>query len=156
MKLVEILDNVEFRQIVIFCRTRVRAYSLNQYLLSEVFPSYLIHGEMEQSDRFMVFGHLKTYKARILVTTDLMGRGVDMSDVEYVINYDMAQSSDQYLHRVGRAGRFGTKGVAITFEASEEERRIMQQIQEKFVIKVKPFPKKINEAKTIGTYKKEG
>jgi len=70
---------------------------------------------------------LKTFKAfkdfekRILVSTDLFGRGIDIERVNIVINYDMPENSDSYLHRVGRAGRFGTKGLGITFVSTKEE-----------------------------------
>jgi ATP-dependent RNA helicase UAP56/SUB2 len=63
-----------------------------------------------------------------MVATDLFGRGIDIERVNIVINYDMPDSSDSYLHRVGRAGRFGTKGLGITFVASEDEKKILNEI----------------------------
>jgi ATP-dependent RNA helicase UAP56/SUB2 len=63
-----------------------------------------------------------------MVATDILGRGIDIERVNIVINYDMPENSDSYLHRVGRAGRFGTKGLAITFVSSPEEKKILTDI----------------------------
>jgi ATP-dependent RNA helicase UAP56/SUB2 len=71
-----------------------------------------------------------------MVTTDLMGRGIDIEKINIVINYDMPTESDQYLHRVGRAGRFGTKGLAISFISSTEDQQILEDVQSRFEVKV--------------------
>lgn len=65
---------------------------------------------------------------RILVTTDIFGRGIDVEKINIVINFDMANESDQYLHRVGRAGRFGTKGLAISFISTAEDNKILDEV----------------------------
>lgn len=65
---------------------------------------------------------------RILVTTDIFGRGIDVEKINIVINFDMTNESDQYLHRVGRAGRFGTKGLAISFISSDEDNKILEEV----------------------------
>ena len=65
---------------------------------------------------------------RILVTTDIFGRGIDVEKINIVINFDMANESDQYLHRVGRAGRFGTKGLAIPFFTNDDDNKILEEI----------------------------
>lgn len=71
-----------------------------------------------------------------MVTTDLMGRGIDIEKINIVINYDMPTESDQYLHRVGRAGRFGTKGLAISFISSPEDQQVLEDVQSRFEVKV--------------------
>ena len=91
---------------------------------------------MQQSERLKFFKEFKEYKHRILVSTNLFGRGVDIERVNIVINYDMPQDSDEYLHRVGRAGRFGTKGLAITFVSTADEGETMKKLQERFKVKV--------------------
>merc|ERR1719497_158881 len=78
----------------------------------------------------------KDFRKRILVVTDIFGRGMDVERVNIVINYDMPDSSDMYLHRVGRAGRFGTKGLAVTFCATEEDNRILNQVQDRFEVTI--------------------
>jgi len=71
---------------------------------------------------------------RILVTTDIFGRGIDVEKINIVINFDMTNESDQYLHRVGRAGRFGTKGLAISFISSDEDNKILEEVQSRFEV----------------------
>merc|ERR1712078_955961 len=82
------------------------------------FPSICIHGGMKQEERITQYKSFKDFNARILVATDLFGRGIDIERVNVVVNYDFPDESDQFLHRVGRAGRFGTKGIAISFISS--------------------------------------
>ena len=78
----------------------------------------------------------KDFNKRICVATDVFGRGIDIERVNIVINYDMPDSPDSYLHRVGRAGRFGTRGLSITFVASDEDKEVLAKIQERFDVKV--------------------
>ncbi len=78
-----------------------------------------------------------------MVSTDVLGRGIDIERVNIVFNYDMPDCSDQYLHRVGRAGRFGTKGLAISFVTTEEDEKVMQDTQRRFEVKVEDMPASI-------------
>lgn len=78
-----------------------------------------------------------------MVATDIFGRGIDIERVNIVINYDMPDGADSYLHRVGRAGRFGTKGLAITFAASAEDSTVLNQVQERFEVNITALPDKI-------------
>lgn len=86
----------------------------------------------------------KNFESRILVTTDLFGRGIDIERVNIVVNYDMPDSSDTYLHRVGRAGRFGTKGLAITFASSDEDAKILEDVQSRFEVSITQLPDSID------------
>ena len=90
----------------------------------------------------------KDFNARILIATDIFARGIDIERVNIVINYDMPSSADTYLHRVGRAGRFGTKGLAITFVSSEEDPEILNQVQERFEVNITELPESID----VSTY----
>jgi len=78
------------------------------------------------------------------VSTDIFGRGVDFERVNIVINYDMPESADMYLHRVGRSGRFGTKGLAITFVSSDNDTKILNEVQSRFEVEVKELPDEID------------
>jgi len=142
-KLTDLLDALDFNQVVIFVKTKQRAIQLNRLLQECAFPSICIHSDMSQTERLDLFKKFKAYEHRILISTNLFGRGVDIERVNIVINYDMPQDSDEYLHRVGRAGRFGTKGLAITFIASSEEQTILDKIQERFKVKVTELPNEI-------------
>lgn len=114
-KLVDLLDSLDFNQVVIFVKSVSRAKELDKLLLECNFPSISIHSAMPQPERIARYKKFKDFEARIMVATDLFGRGIDIERVNVVVNYDMPDGADQYLHRVGRAGRFGTKGLAISF-----------------------------------------
>jgi ATP-dependent RNA helicase UAP56/SUB2 len=79
-----------------------------------------------------------------MVATNIFGRGIDIERVNIVINYDMPEDDDTYLHRVGRAGRFGTKGLAITFVTEQQDKDTLRKIQERFVVKIDELPESIN------------
>ncbi|KAK7260876.1 hypothetical protein RIF29_27175 [Crotalaria pallida] len=114
-KLNDLLDALDFNQVVIFVKSVSRAAELDKLLVECNFPSICIHSGMSQEERLKRYKGFKEGHTRILVATDLVGWGIDIERVNIVINYDMPDSADTYLHRVGRAGRFGTKGLAITF-----------------------------------------
>jgi len=137
------LDALDFNQVVIFVRSQQRAEQLNHLLAQCSFPSIFVHGKMKQEKRLEYFKAFKEYKHRILVATNLFGRGVDIEKVNIVINYDMPKDTDEYLHRVGRAGRFGTKGLAITFVSTAEEADILQKVQNRFKVKITLLPDEI-------------
>ena len=79
-----------------------------------------------------------------MVATDIFGRGIDVVKVNTVINYDMPEDPDSYMHRVGRAGRFGTKGLTITFIVDEKDQKIFDEIQKRFLIKASELPDNID------------
>jgi len=100
---------------------------------------------MPQEERLNKLKDFKSFATRILVSTDLFSRGIDIEKVNVVFNFDMPDSSDTYLHRVGRAGRFGTKGLAISFVATEEDKKTLEEIQGRFEIQVPKLPDTIEE-----------
>merc|ERR1719273_1998520 len=143
-KLNDLLDCLEFNQVVIFVKSRIRAHQLDELLRKCAFPSETVHGNLSQKQRLDIYQKFKNFKCRILVSTDLFGRGVDIEKVNIVINYDMPSNSDGYLHRVGRAGRFGTKGLGITFVATSEEQKTLEEIQQRFEVKIESLPDEID------------
>jgi len=169
-RLIDMLDSLEFNQVVIFVKSVKRALALDGLLNECNFPSMTLHPESERLssdpprskkgkgkgkrgkgkseetidirlDRLQEF---KDFKKRILVSTDLFGRGMDVERVNIVINYDMPETSDAYLHRVGRAGRFGTKGLAITFSATKEDTNVLKSVQERFEVSIPEMPDKVD------------
>lgn len=143
-KLNDLLDVLEFNQVVIFVNSARRAKELDKLLRECNFPSMVIFGGMDQKDRLERYNKFKDYKSRILVSTDIFGRGVDFERVNIVINYDMPEKADQYLHRVGRSGRFGTKGLAISFVSSPEDSEILGQVQARFEVAIPALPDEID------------
>lgn len=143
-KLNDLLDALDFNQVVIFVSGVRRCKELNKLLCECNFPSICTYGGLEQSERLTRYNNFKEGKSRILVSTDIFSRGVDFERVNIVINYDMPESADQYLHRVGRSGRFGTKGLAITFVASKEDTDILTQVQSRFEVSITTLPAEID------------
>jgi len=145
-KLNDLLDALDFNQVVIFVKSVSRAVELNKLLVECNFPSIAMHGKMTQEERLEHYKAFKSCNKRILVATDLAARGIDVERVNIVLNYDMPEGADTYLHRVGRAGRFGTKGLAITFVASPEDSEVLNAVQERFEVDIKELPQEIDTA----------
>jgi len=143
-KLNDLLDSLDFNQVIVFVRSKERAAALDKVLQQAFFPSIAIHANLKQEERLERYRKFKEYESRILVSTNLCGRGVDMERVNIVINFDISNDANEYLHRVGRAGRFGTKGLAITFVSRDEDKEVLKQIQDRFEVKITPLPKNLN------------
>ncbi|KAL1747317.1 P-loop containing nucleoside triphosphate hydrolase protein [Schizophyllum fasciatum] len=139
-KLNDQLDTLEFNQVVIFVKSVARAIELDKLLVSCNFPSISIHSGLQQEERINRYQAFKNFEKRILVATDIFGRGIDVERVNIVINYDAPPDADSYLHRVGRAGRFGTKGLAITFVSSDADQQVMAAIQSRFEVAIPELP----------------
>jgi ATP-dependent RNA helicase UAP56/SUB2 len=143
-KLNDLLDALEFNQVVIFVKSVARATALDKLLVECNFPSIAIHSGLQQEERINRYKAFKEFQKRIMVSTDLFGRGIDIERVNIVINYDMPDDSDSYLHRVGRAGRFGTKGLALTFCSGDEDSEVLKKVQERFEVNIGEMPTSID------------
>merc|ERR1712178_630933 len=143
-KLNDLLDALEFNQVVIFVKSVQRAIALDKLLVECSFPSLSIHSGLDQEERINRYKQFKEFQKRIMVCTDLFGHGIDIERVNIVINYDMPEDSDSYLHRVGRAGRFGTKGLALSFIGSDEDSEVMKKVQERFEVNIETMPSQID------------
>merc|ERR1711979_155226 len=143
-KLNDLLDALEFNQVVIFVKSVQRAIALDKLLVECSFPSIAIHSGLNQEERIARYKQFKEFQKRIMVSTDLFGRGIDIERVNIVINYDMPSDSDSYLHRVGRAGRFGTKGLALTFVSNDEDSGVLKKVQDRFEVNIGEMPATID------------
>ena len=143
-KLVDLLDALEFHQLVIFVSSVSRAEMLNKLLQECNFPTTCLTSGMKQTQRIETYQKFKEFNFRILVATNLVGRGIDIERINVVINYDMPENADTYLHRVGRAGRFGTQGLAISFVSSKEDAEVLNKVQERFVVNIPTLPEEID------------
>merc|ERR1712014_250212 len=118
----------------IFVKSVQRAMALDKLLVECNFPSIAIHSGLSQDERIARYKQFKEFQKRIMIATDLFGRGIDIERVNIVVNYDMPEDSDSYLHRVGRAGRFGTKGLAITFSSNDDDSEVLSSVQKRFEV----------------------
>jgi len=118
--LVKLIKREDPQQAIVFCRTKRGADKVHRKLSQKVQGVDVIHGDLQQSARDRVMKAFRSGAARILVATDVVGRGIDVTSISHIINYDMPQSSDDYVHRVGRTGRMGREGVAFTFVTPEQ------------------------------------
>merc|ERR1711937_823675 len=113
-------------------------------LQEQNFPAVDIHRSMNQKERLERYSQFKNFQRRILVATNLFGRGIDIERVNIVFNYDMPEDSDTYLHRVARAGRFGTKGLAVSFVSADDDEKILNDVQSRFEVKINELPDEID------------
>lgn len=148
-QLSDLLDKLEFNQVIIFVKSVSRAIALDKLLNQCGFPSIAIHAALSQPERIEHYQKFKNFEKRLMVATDLFGRGIDIERVNIVVNYDMPDSTESYLHRVGRAGRFGTRGLAITFVAAQEDSAMLNDVQSRFEVKVDEMPELIDSASYI-------
>jgi ATP-dependent RNA helicase DeaD len=133
--LLQLLDREKPPQAIIFCRTKIGTAKLHNRLEkhfrsnpSNPIRLAAIHGDMNQSQRDAVFRALRDGELQILVATDVVGRGIDVSSISHIINYDLPSDCDDYVHRVGRTGRMGRSGIAFTF-VSKDEGEILTEIE---------------------------
>ncbi len=108
------------RQAIVFCRTKRGTDKVDRRLTRRFDNVACIHGDLAQNARDRVMAAFREGKVRVLVATDVVGRGIDVSSISHIINYDIPQFCDDYVHRVGRTGRMGREGVAYTFVTPEE------------------------------------
>jgi len=116
-------------KILVFVRTKVRAERVFKAMERVNIKSVTIHGDKEQDDRFEVMEQFKKGEVKMLIATDISARGIDIPNVEYVVNYDLPDVPENYVHRVGRTGRGTEKGIAVSF-CGEEEKTVLKEIEE--------------------------
>ena len=114
---------------IIFCATKDNVDDLNERLKSEDIYCHALHGGMEQADRLRMMKDFKLGKFKILVATDVAARGIDVEDLDLIINYDVPVENESYVHRIGRTARAGKSGKAVTF-CSNREKRYLEGIQD--------------------------
>lgn len=117
------------KKILVFVRTKVRAERVYNALERMEIKSLTIHGDKEQADRLTAMNEFKKGNVKVLIATDVSARGIDIPNVDYVINYDLPEQPENYVHRVGRTGRGMQKGIAVSF-CSDEEKAVLDQIQQ--------------------------
>ncbi|KCV69139.1 ATP-dependent RNA helicase FAL1 [Fonticula alba] len=122
----DLFDSLTIPQSIIFCNTKKKVDWLTQKMRAQNFTVSAMHGEMPQKERDLIMQEFRSGNSRILITTDIWARGIDVSLVSLVLNYDLPLNREQYLHRIGRSGRFGRRGMAINFVKPDEASQLRE------------------------------
>lgn len=137
--LCDLYYSLTITQCVIFCNTKKKVDWLSQKLTQSNFAVASMHGDMKQEDRDKVMNDFRTGHSRVLISTDVWARGIDVQQVSLVINYDVPEIMENYIHRIGRSGRFGRKGIAINFVTKNDVSKL-KEIEKYYSISIKPMP----------------
>jgi translation initiation factor 4A len=140
--LCDLYETVTITQAIIYCNSRRKVDWLTEQMRARDFTVSAMHGEMEMKEREVIMREFRSGSSRVLITTDLLARGIDVQQVSLVINYDLPNNIENYLHRIGRSGRFGRKGVAINF-ITEDDVRIMRQIEQHYSTQIEEMPQNV-------------
>lgn len=142
--LVDLYETVTVTQAVIFCNTKRKVDWLSEKLIEQNFTVVAMHGDMQQRERDAITTDFRNGGARVLITTDVWARGLDVQQVSLVINYDLPNSRELYIHRIGRSGRFGRNGVAINFVRNDDI-KILRDIEQYYSTQIDEMPMHVNE-----------
>jgi len=137
--LCDLYDILTITQAVIFCNTKAKVDWLTTKMREANFTVSSMHGDMPQKERDSIMTDFRAGKSRVLIATDVWGRGLDVQQVSLVINYDLPNSRELYIHRIGRSGRFGRKGVAINF-VKNDDIRILRDIEQFYSTQIDEIP----------------
>lgn len=137
--LCDLYDILTITQAVIFCNTKAKVDWLTTKMRDANFTVSAMHGDMPQKERDAIMTDFRSGKSRVLIATDVWGRGIDVQQVSLVINYDLPNSRELYIHRIGRSGRFGRKGVAINF-VKQDDIRILRDIEQFYGTQIDEMP----------------
>jgi len=137
--LCDLYDTLTITQAVIFCNTRRKVDWLTNKMREANFTVASMHGDMPQNERDAIMKSFRDGENRVLITTDIWARGIDVQQVSLVINYDLPNNRELYIHRIGRSGRFGRKGVAINFVKSDDI-RILRDIEQFYSTQIDEMP----------------
>lgn len=140
----DLYDRISIGQAIFYCNKRYVVEELSERFKELNFSVSQIHGEMRQKERQSVMKDFRVGNTRVLITTDVLSRGIDVQQVSLVINYDVPRDTDTYLHRIGRSGRYGRKGVAINLITDRDTTKI-RNIESVYKIKIKELPSNIGD-----------
>ena len=140
----DIYDTINVSQCIIYINSKNKLMEINDRLKNDGFPVECIHGELNSEYRKSIMEDFKSGKTRILLSTDLLARGIDIQQLSLVINFDLPREKETYIHRIGRSGRYGRKGVAINF-VTDRDIDYQNEIQSFYNTKIEEMPQNIND-----------
>ena len=142
--LCDIYEACSISQTIIYCNARRTVDQLTRQLVEADFSVECIHGDMTQEDRNKIMQEFRNGSCRVLISTDLLSRGIDVQQVSLVINFDLPNNIESYIHRIGRSGRFGRKGTAINFLTNYDTKK-MEEIEQYYATTVQELPANFSE-----------
>jgi translation initiation factor 4A len=137
--LCDLYESLTITQSIIYCNTRRKVDFLERQMTDHDFTVSVIHADLDQEARSLVMWQFRSGSFRVLISTDLLARGIDVQQVSLVINYDLPHKVENYLHRIGRSGRCGRKGMAINF-VTERDVRSMREIERHYETQIEELP----------------
>ena len=137
--LCDLYETLTITQAIIYVNTRRKVDWLLEKMTSRDFTVSALHGDMDQKGRELIMREFRSGSSRVLITTDLLARGIDVQQVSLVINYDLPTNRENYIHRIGCSGRFGRKGVAINFVTGDDVRN-MRDIEQFYNTQIEEMP----------------
>ncbi|XP_002166522.2 eukaryotic initiation factor 4A-III isoform X1 [Hydra vulgaris] len=137
--LCDLYDTLTITQAVIFCNTKRKVDWLTEKMRESNFTVVSMHGDMPQKERDSIMKEFRSGSSRVLISTDVWSRGLDVPQVSLVINYDLPNNRELYIHRIGRSGRYGRKGVAINFVKSDDI-RVLRDIEQYYSTQIDEMP----------------
>jgi translation initiation factor 4A len=144
MTLKDLFKSISVSQCIIFCNSTKRVADLHEAMLFDGFPVCCIHSGMDKADRDKAYTEFKVGHHRVLISSNVTARGIDIQQVSTVINFDMPQDPHIYLHRIGRSGRWGRKGVGINF-VTRRDMRIKKEIESYYGTTITELPSNFME-----------
>ncbi|XP_035226012.1 eukaryotic initiation factor 4A-III-like isoform X1 [Stegodyphus dumicola] len=142
--LLDLYERMTIRQAVIFCNTKRKVDWLTKKMKEADFTVSSMHGDMPHKMREAIMNQFRSAQTRVLIATDIWARGLDVQQVSLVINYDVPTNKESYIHRIGRSGRFGRKGVAITFVKNNDIDNMLE-IEKHYSTQIKEIPMNLDD-----------
>ncbi len=143
MTLMDLYESLFISQSIIYCSSKKKVTWLSDKLNNQGYSVSSIHGDIIQKERDEIMINFRKNTTRVLITTDLLSRGIDIQQVSLVINYDLPRDKQSYIHRIGRTGRYGRKGVAINLLATENDMKNLYDIQKYYNTQINEMPANI-------------
>lgn len=137
--LCDIYDSVTITQAVIFCNTKAKVVWLADRLRKANFAVAAMHGDMPQNERDSIMADFRSGASRVLISTDVWARGIDVQQVSLVVNYDLPLDKENYIHRIGRSGRFGRRGTAVSL-LTRDDTDTLRELQRHYRVKIREMP----------------
>lgn len=141
--LCDLYETMTVAHAVIFCNTRKKVEWLSKKMTADQFAVSSMHGDMPQAERDLIMKDFADGKSRVLITTDLWARGIDIEQISLIVNYDLPIAREQYIHRIGRTGRFGRRGISISL-VKKEELKTLKDIEQFYSTQIEELPANVD------------